>query len=260
MQKISEWIPGKIKYVFCDIDDTITTDGQISAEAFKSLWDLSKAGIEVIPVTGRPAGWCEMIARMWPVSAVIGENGAFYFQYKNSKMEREFFVPKEQITKQVDQLNKIADRVLVEVPGSAYASDQFCRMVDVAIDFCEDVAALPEQDIQKIKTIFEREHCVAKISSIHVNAWFGDHDKLKMVKRFLETEKRCSLKVAQDVACFIGDSPNDEPMFAAFSNSVAVANFGKFKSQATHLPNFICSREAGHGFVEFSEHILGLSK
>ncbi|MDR0448042.1 MAG: HAD hydrolase family protein, partial [Treponema sp.] len=65
-----------IRYVLMDIDDTLTTGGKLSAPAYTALWRLHEAGLKVIPITGRPAGWCDLIAREWPVDAVVGENGA----------------------------------------------------------------------------------------------------------------------------------------------------------------------------------------
>src|SRR5262249_57511345 len=69
----------RIRGVLADIDDTITTDGKLTAAAYGALERLQAAGFRVVPITGRPAGWCDHIARMWPVDAVVGENRAFYF-------------------------------------------------------------------------------------------------------------------------------------------------------------------------------------
>ena len=81
MKPIAQLPVDRILGVFCDIDDTLTTDGHLTAAAYAALDALKTAGKLVIPITGRPAGWCDHIARMWPVDAVVGENGAFYFQY-----------------------------------------------------------------------------------------------------------------------------------------------------------------------------------
>src|SRR5258707_4262848 len=62
-----------IRFVLLDIDDTLTTDGRLSAAAYGALEDLSRRGLRLIPVTGRPAGWCDLIARFWPVDAVRSE-------------------------------------------------------------------------------------------------------------------------------------------------------------------------------------------
>lgn len=255
MKKLSEWNSPSIRYLFCDIDDTITTDGQIHAEAYSALWELHKAGIEVIPVTGRPAGWCEMIARVWPVKAIIGENGAFYFSYNQNtkKMERFFFQEEAEMQSNLQKITALGDEALRKFPGTALASDQFCRMLDVAIDFCEDVEDLGRETAEKIKEFFVENNAVAKVSSIHVNAWFGDHNKLSMCKVYCKKEIGSDFENLQPEICFVGDSPNDEPMFAAFQNSVGVANVLDFKESFEHLPTYICKKKSGQGFIELSK-------
>ena len=158
MKNFKEFKLKDIKFVFTDIDDTLTEEGQLPANSYKSLWDLKERGIHIIPITGRPAGWCEMIARMWPVSGVVGENGAFYFCYKNKKMLRNFIYDDETIKNNRVKLDKIRDEVLQKVPGCAVASDQFCRLFDLAIDFCEDVPALPKESINNIVSVLSLIH------------------------------------------------------------------------------------------------------
>ena len=48
--------------VFTDIDDTLSLHGRLPAAAYDALERLQAAGLRVIPVTGRPAGWCDHIA------------------------------------------------------------------------------------------------------------------------------------------------------------------------------------------------------
>lgn len=258
MKKLATWTSPKIKYLFCDIDDTITTEGKISSEAYDALWKLSTAGIEIIPVTGRPAGWCEMIARVWPVKAIIGENGAFYFSYNDEtrKMKRFFFQEEKEMKSNLKKIESIGQDALSKFPGTALASDQFCRMLDLAIDFCEDVDDLGKETAEEIKKFFEKKGAVAKVSSIHVNAWFGAHNKLAMCKEYCKQELQSDFTELQEKICFAGDSPNDEPMFEAFENSVGVANVLNFKDSFKHLPSYICEAESGKGFVELSNHLL----
>src|SRR6476469_7925960 len=73
-----------VRGLFFDIDDTLKTDGVLRADAYGAMECLHDARIMTIPLTGRPAGWCDHIARMWPVDGVVGENGAFYFRYDDS--------------------------------------------------------------------------------------------------------------------------------------------------------------------------------
>lgn len=247
-------------FVLTDIDDTITDEGQLHANAYEALWKLKNAGIKVIPVTGRPAGWCEMIARFWPVDGIIGENGGFYFRYHEKKMRRSFFANESEIHVNRKKLDQIQKEVLAKVPGSAVASDQFCRLLDLAIDFCEDVPALPETEIQKIVDIFQQHGAQAKVSSIHVNGWFGSYNKVTMIQKFLKDEFQLSEKTIKEKCLFSGDSPNDEPMFEFFPNSVGVANIQNFKSKLKHLPSYVTKNAGGEGFAEMVEHILSLKK
>lgn len=259
---LHEFSSSHIEILFTDIDGTMTTKGKLPADVYEALWQLQKKGIKVIPVTGRPAGWCEMIARMWPVQAVIGENGAFYFQYveaskkKSGQMKRVFAQKTSERKEGRVRLQRVLKRIREEVPDARLSSDQFCRISDLAIDFCEDIPRLPDSDISRIKEIFEEEGAVAKISSIHVNGWFGDFDKLSMCKQYAKKEFGWSGSELQKHCAFIGDSPNDEPMFAFFQNSIAVENIREFWSQLEHKPNYVCSKPEGFGFCEFAERLL----
>jgi HAD superfamily hydrolase (TIGR01484 family) len=257
MKPLEQLDTKSIRYVFTDIDDTITDSGQLPADSYAALWKLSQRGLRVIPITGRPAGWCEMIARFWPVAAVVGENGAFYFRYVDGKMKRHFAQDTETRKTHRRKLKALKQVILSEVPKSAISSDQFCRLSDLAIDFCEDIPRLSKDEIQKIVQLFEKAGATAKVSSIHVNGWFGDHDKLSMCKTVLQREFSEEFEKIQNDIVFSGDSPNDEPMFAAFKNSVAVANIQDFIEDLVHKPQFITPSKSAAGFVELTQKILG---
>lgn len=247
-----------ITILFADIDDTLTHEGRLPGCAYQALEDLMKAGIAVAPITGRPAGWCDMIARMWPVTGVVGENGAFYFSYDEAarKMRRSFAIPAETRAKDRERLVSVRERILREVPGAAVSADQLYREADLAIDFCEDVPALPRADIDRIKQIFEEEGGVAKVSSIHVNGWFGEYDKLTMSKRFAREILDVDLDAGKDRIVFVGDSPNDAPMFGFFPNACGVANVLHFRGQMEAEPAYVTQKEGGFGFVEVAERLL----
>lgn len=255
MKKVSEF-SSPIKFLLTDIDDTLTDDGHLGPEAYEALWSLPKAGVHVIPVTGRPAGWCEMIARVWPVSGVVGENGGFYFRYHNRKMHRHFFFDQQTQKRNRQKLQQLETEILEKIPGCDLASDQFCRLMDLAIDFCEDVPALPRSEVQKIVDIFHAHGAQAKVSSIHVNGWFGNYDKLTMSLLFLEKEFGVTAEQAKQVCGFSGDSPNDEPMFAYFPHSFAVANIQNFLDQIKNRPTYVTEKRGGLGFTEIAQAIL----
>jgi HAD superfamily hydrolase (TIGR01484 family) len=247
-----------IRGVLFDIDDTFTLSGKLIPEAFSALWDMHRHGLILAPITGRPAGWCDHIARMWPVDAVIGENGAFYYFYdgKSRKLEHRYILSPENITSKRKELEAIKSEVLRRVPRARIASDQAFRIFDLAIDFTEDVSPLTSQEIDQICAIFTDHKATYKISSIHVNGWFGDYTKLTTTKLFLE--ERCSVPwdEAKETFLFMGDSPNDEPMFEALGLTVGVANIQSFTDRIRHLPKYVTNGRGGLGFAEAAHIIL----
>lgn len=245
-----------IEILFTDIDDTITTDGQLKPTAFESLWELHKCKVQVVPVTGRPAGWCEMIARFWPVAGVVGENGAFYFRYHNKRMDRWFARNEDLRMKDRLQLDLLRKKIVTEVAGCQVSTDQFCRLFDLAIDFCEDVVPLPQNKIDQIVRIFKAAGAQAKVSSIHINGWFGEFDKLSTSKIFLREIFNLQFESAQSLIAFCGDSPNDEPMFGAFKNSFGVANIRRFEKELKNKPTYVCKGHSGEGFSELARAIV----
>lgn len=247
-----------IRVLFCDIDDTVTTEGRLTGPAYQALEDLDAAGIAVIPITGRPAGWCDMIARFWPVKGVVGENGAFYYAYDPAarKMVRKLHPVVARETARTNRFDRIRTRLAAEVPGAAISADQPFRLADLAIDFCEDVPALPETDVIRIKEIFEEEGAVAKVSSIHVNGWFGQYDKLTTARSIATDILGLDIESENPRIVFVGDSPNDAPMFGFFENSCGVANVRAFEKSLTAPPTWIADHEGGKGFRQITDHIL----
>jgi HAD superfamily hydrolase (TIGR01484 family) len=244
--------------IFFDIDDTFTIAGRIPAASFSALWDAHDGGLATVPITGRPAGWCDHIARMWPVTGVVGENGALSFHYDEAekRLKRRFFLDPEEAKKRKALLFAAADEVLKSVPGAAFASDQSYRLFDVAIDFTEDVPPLSRGEVARICEIFSRHGLTTKVSSIHVNAWFGTYDKLSMTKIFAREVMGLDLDENRDRFVFFGDSPNDEPMFAYFPNAVGVANVARFLDLMKSPPAYVTEAEGGLGFAEGVRLIL----
>jgi len=257
VKPLSAFKNASIRVLLTDIDGTLTESGRLPSHSYSAIQKLSDSGIKVIPVTGRPAGWCELIARLWPVHGVVGENGAFYFRHDGSKMVRHFMRSKDERAADRQNLKKILGDVMNEVPGAGIASDQFSRLFDLAIDFSEDVKPLKSADIKKIVEIFERHGATAKVSNIHVNGWYGDYDKVSTCKLYLKREFKMDEKKMRAQCAFVGDSPNDEPMFEFFPYSFAVANIKKFVKDLEHKPAFAASKPEADGFVQVAERLLG---
>jgi hypothetical protein len=261
MQPIEHFPPARrstIRYVLTDVDDTLTVEGRLPSAALSAMERLDKAGIRVVPITGRPAGWCDHMARMWPIAGVVGENGAFYFRYNPGRRQMERRYWKTELERREDRarLRRIEKEILESIPGCRTSADQPYREADLAIDYCEDMTSLPETEIDKIVAIFQREGAQAKISSIHVNGWFGAYDKLAMTRVFFSEQFHCDMEAIRDDVVFVGDSPNDEPMFAYFPQGVGVANVRKFINRMEYPPLWVTRREGGFGFAEMVAVLL----
>jgi len=250
--------------IFFDIDDTFSLHGKIRPEAYSALWEAKEAGLLTVPITGRPAGWADHIARMWPVDGVVGENGAFYFwmDRESRRMRKRFFQEDaEQRTQDRKRLQGIYQELKGRFPGIGLASDQPYREADLAVDFCEDVTpALSLEDAEAIRAFFEARGARAKISSIHVNAWFGDYDKLTMCRRFTKERLGLSLEREKTRFLFCGDSPNDGPLFSYFPLSVGVAGVQRYLDAGLmdSPPRFVASLDGSLGFQQIVRRVLEL--
>jgi len=257
MRPFAQWAAPAIDGLLFDIDDTLTTEGRLTAAAYAAMERLHAAGKRVVPITGRPAGWCDQIARLWPVDAVVGENGAFYFQRHGGQLLRRFQDTEPVRRERRARLAAIATKILAAVPGCALASDQPYREADLAIDYREDVPELPLAEAERIAALMREGGLVAKVSSIHVNGWFGDYDKLAMTQQLFAERFGIDLRREQRRYAFIGDSPNDAPMFAFFEHSIAVANIARFGAMLATPPRYVTQATCGAGYVEVVERLLG---
>ena len=257
LEQFTAAVRRRARVVLTDIDDTLTDRGRLPAIAYHALERLREKGFIVVPVTGRPAGWCDLIARLWPVDGVIGENGAFYFRYDNSarRMIRSYVKPADQRALDRQRLDAARAAILAKVAGSAVASDQAYREADLAIDFAEDVTPLSQAAVNLIVEIFEAHGAIAKISSIHVNGWFGGYDKLTTSLRMLAAEFGIDAEADREAVVFVGDSPNDAPMFGYFPNSAGVANVLRFRDILTASPQWITRNPGARGFAELADRL-----
>jgi HAD superfamily hydrolase (TIGR01484 family) len=278
MQKLEQWSVAarrSITGVLTDIDDTLTTDGAITPDALAALVDLKAAGLPVIAITGRPVGWSEPFALAWPVDAIVAENGAVALFRKagaqRSNLEHQKGLqPTEYVRKQLSKryqqsdsvrrenfarMQQVAARVLREVPSAQLAKDSAGRETDIAIDHSE-FAHLSAPQIADVLRIMRGEGMTASVSSIHVNGWFGMHNKLQGARWAVRELLGRELDAEMMQWVFIGDSTNDELMFEAFANSVGVANVRRFEAQLAHLPRYVTQGERGAGFAEVARAVL----
>ena len=255
-----------IKGVFTDIDDTLTTDGAITPDALAALGELKARGINAIAITGRPVGWSKAFAMAWPVDAIVAENGAVLLQ----NVRQISFKPNKYLGKQLlksyqqsdklrasnyTRMQQIGQRILREIPGTLLAEDSAGRETDMAIDHSE-FTCLPPEQIAQVVAIMQSEGMNATVSSIHINGWFGEHNKLTGARWAVRQLLGRDLDAEMDNWAYVGDSTNDQLMFKTFSNAIGVANVRRFEAQLAHLPRYITHDERGAGFAEVAQAVL----
>lgn len=279
MQALSDWPLDDRRQligVFTDIDDTLTTDGAITPDALQALGDLKAAGLHVIPITGRPIGWSEPLARgdaargipPWPVDAIVAETGAVALAGANSsqiglqplcslreKLSKIYQQDTPTRARNFTQMQMVAQQVLREVPGARLAEDSPGRETDIAIDHSEFTHLAPGQ-IAQVVGIIQRAGMTATVSSIHINGWFGEHNKLSGARWIVRHLFDRDLDAERHRWAFVGDSTNDQVMFEHFTHSVGVANVRRFEAQLQHLPRFVSPSPRGAGFAEVARAIL----
>lgn len=245
----------KVRAFLFDLDGTVTREDRVPAASLAAMERLQAAGIVTIAVTGRPAGWCDLIARWWPVDAVIGENGALCFsrQDDGSIVRDTFFDSTPENRRRLHDIASTATRL---AEGLAPSADNDWRICDFAVDFAEDVRGASLSDAERVRRHFEAAGAMAKTSSIHVNAWFGDHDKQTTARHVLAKRFGIAAGEQPDQVAYVGDAPNDEPMFAAFPLSFGVAGIRRFLPQMTAHPTMIAKGDGADGFIEIADRLL----
>ena len=256
--------------ILTDIDDTLTTDGAITPDALQALGALKASGLHVIPITGRPVGWSEPFAATWPVDAIVAENGAVALQRSAEVFDQNSFLPnhskREQLSKIYQQdaatraanyanMQQVLAQIEREVPGARRATDSPGRETDIAIDHSE-FTHLPQDAIDHAVRIMRDAGMNATVSSIHINGWFGAHNKLEGARWIVRELFGRNLDAEIDRWVYVGDSTNDQVMFEHFPHSVGVANIARFVPQLTHRPRFVTQGERGAGFAEVARAVL----
>jgi HAD superfamily hydrolase (TIGR01484 family) len=242
--------------VLTDIDDTLTTDHAVTPDVLAALEALRAAGLHVSPITGRPVGWSEPFALQWPVDAIVAENGAVALSRAGGGLRKTYIQDEATRNANFARMQQVAQRVLREVPGATISQDSPGRETDIAIDHSE-FAHLPQEAIDRVVALMRAEGMNATVSSIHVNGWYGNHNKLVGARWIVRELLGRELDAELDRWVYVGDSTNDVLMFEHFPHSVGVANIRRFEDQLAFKPRYVTQGERGAGFAEVARAILG---
>ncbi len=245
-----------LRGVFTDIDDTLTTEGAITPDALQALADLQAAGLAVVAVTGRSVGWSLPFATLWPVDAIVAENGAVaLLRTPGGGVDKRYQQDAATRARNFARMQDVLVKVERSIPGARRAGDSDGRETDIAVDHSE-FAQLGAAQIDQVVAAMRHEGLHATVSSIHVNAWYGEHDKLQGARWIVRELWQRDLDAELGQWAYVGDSTNDARMFQAFAHSVGVANIARFVPQLTHLPRYVAQGARGAGFAEFAQLVL----
>ena len=275
LQALAPWqVPTDLIGVFTDIDDTLTTEGAVTADALAALGALKAAGLHVIPITGRPVGWSERFAAAWPVDAIVAENGAVALRLEPQRISDEIGLQRlsdkrRQLSKIYQQdaatraanftaMHAVLEQIEREVPQARRAQDSAGRETDIAIDHSE-FTHLPQPAIDACVATMRAAGMSASVSSIHINGWFGAHNKWEGARWIVRELFGRELADERSRWVYVGDSTNDQIMFEHFEHSVGVANIARFVPQLIHLPRYVTAGERGAGFAEVARQLLKAS-
>lgn len=247
--------------VFTDIDDTLTSHGAITPDAMQALADLRAAGLQVIPVTGRHVGWCLPFLQgsdsspAWPVHAMVAENGAVAWLPDGQHFSKRY--QQDAPTRQANlaRMQAVAVEVMAAVPGLARSADVGGRDTDISFDYNEFVH-LPPESVARAVALLQQAGMHTSVSSIHIHGCYGDFNKWNGACWIVQTLFERDLAHERERWAFVGDSGNDQPMFAQLPHSVGVANIGKVAGSLTHRPRYVTPSERGAGFAEVARAIL----
>jgi HAD superfamily hydrolase (TIGR01484 family) len=255
LQQLPEAALRPVHGVLTDIDDTLTRDGALEPPAAAALDALCAAGLPVIAITGRPQGWSEPFARDWPVEAIVAENGGVALMRGGAGLTIEYAQDAATRTRNALRLHAAAERVLREVPGATLARDSAGRVTDIAVDHAE-FARLDDVQIERVAALMHAEGLQATVSSIHINGWIGDHDKLSGARWIVRRLYGRDLDAELQRWVYVGDSTNDQTMFGHFPLSVGVANLRHFADRLHTWPAYITEGERGAGFAQLAQALL----
>ncbi len=241
--------------VLTDIDDTLTRDGAIEPAALAALVQLAQAQVPVVAITGRPMGWSKPFARDWPVAAIVAENGAVALFREAGTLRIEYAQDAATRKLNAQRLREAGDAVLREIPQARLATDSAGRVTDIAIDHSE-FAHLAPPDIERVVRVMRARGMNATVSSIHVNGWYGEHDKLSGARWIVQRLLGRDIDAEVRRWIYVGDSTNDQLMFGHFELSVGVANLMRFASELTTWPAYLTAGERGAGFAEVAHALL----
>lgn len=240
-----------VKFVLTDMDDTLTYEGSLSSRTYNALERLTGVGIRVVIVTAACAGWCDQMARMWPIDGVIGENGGFFFRRVDQSLWRLFWHGAEERAQIARRLARTGDEIAERIAEAKLSDDQPFRLTSLAFS-----KPSKSQECDKICAAMQNAQLDMTINNLWVLGWLGGYDKLSMARRVLAEAYGVDVAANRHSIAYVGDSMNDAPMFAFFQHTFGVSTVARYLSRLPLPPSWITEGPGGDGFVEVADVVL----
>ncbi|MBD1820933.1 HAD family phosphatase [Cyanobacteria bacterium FACHB-DQ100] len=238
-----------IQLIATDMDGTLTISQKFTPQLLQVFDRLNQAGVAVLIVTGRSAGWVNGLVHYLPIVGAIAENGGLFYQGET----QELLVPIADLKVHRQKLAEMFLELRSQFPQIQESSDNAFRLTDWTFD----VAGLAVSDLNQLSLLCQKRGFGFTYSNVQCH-----------IKRLQQDKAQGLLKVLSDrfpqynlkQVATVGDSPNDESLFDAsqFSMSIGVANIQHYQTQLKHLPTYITTQPEGMGFCEFADAVISV--
>jgi HAD superfamily hydrolase (TIGR01484 family) len=246
-----------LRGVLFDLDDTLLDGGLLTEQAYGALFRLAKSGLRLVAVTGRPSGYGEVMARQWPVAAVVTENGAVALHRDGAALRR---------WQQADEATRRARRIRIaqvfetlrgRFPEVRLSDDSHARTSDLALDIGETQRVVPEV-VARIEAEARALGVSTFVSSVHLHLTLEPFDKASGTVAFLNDRYGEDPTAIRRAYAYVGDSANDAACFNAFATTFGVANIATSLKDLSLPPKYVASAAKGAGFCEIAERLVSL--
>jgi HAD superfamily hydrolase (TIGR01484 family) len=238
--------------VLFDLDDTLLDRGRLTVGALTALYRLAEAGLILVGVTGRPAGWGQVLVRQWPISGMLTENGIIALVQREHRVHVLDRATVEQRAERRQRLAALVSELRSRFSELLPSDDVAGRIADFSFDIAESRQV--DASVVQAATELARERGAHVVrSSIQLHLSYDGDDKASGVLRFLHAAHGVDVSSARHRFAFVGDSENDAPCFGAFEHSFGVANL---QGRPSLLPAYRASQPMGAGFAEIADIIL----
>jgi HAD superfamily hydrolase (TIGR01484 family) len=235
-----------------DLDDTLLDDGRLTVPALDALYRLANAGLILVGATGRPASWGQVLARQWPVSGMVTENGIITLVPRDGRIQvLDRITPAERQARRAE-LMALVGALRQAFPELEPSDDVMGRLADYSFDIGES-RVVPRETIVAVSELARQRGARVVESSIQLHVSYDADDKASGVMRFLGLMHGIDATAATYRFAFIGDSENDASCFAAFHHSFGVANL---RGRPSLWPRYRAGAAKDAGFVQIADALL----